>query len=135
MDRLEEVLMEGNIRFISMGDLHSSPKDIRVWLKGGEHMLLSHSGNPLAYMRPVTEEDLDTPRKMMSFEYLRNNRDEFLYFMKTGEDVVLCFHHRQVALITPEIPGEFLESFNEKKQAILEERRKKREESPKDTGE
>lgn len=127
--------MAGNIRFISMGDLHSNPKDIRVWLKGGEHMLLSHSGKPLAYVRPVEEEDLDTPKKMMSFEYLRSNRDEFLYLMKTEQDMVLCFHNRQIALITPEIPEEFLESFNEKKQAILGERRKRREKALKDKGE
>lgn len=127
--------MAGVVRFISMGDLHSSPKDIRVWLKGGEHMLLSHSGNPLAYVRPIAEEDLETPKKMMSFEYLRNNRDEFLYYMKTGEDVVLCFHKRQVALITPDIPEEFLQVFEERKRAILAERRKKREQAQKEKAE
>jgi len=124
--------MASGIRFVSMGDLHSNPKDIRVWLRGGEHMLLSHNGKPLAYVRPLREEDLEIPKKMMNFEYLRNNRDEFLYLMKTGEDVVLCFHNRQLGLITPEIPQEFLEVFEEKRREILQERRERREASAKE---
>jgi len=123
--------MASEIRFISMGDLHSKPKDIRVWLMGGEEMLLSHSGKPLAYMRSVKEEDLNTAKKMMSFEYLRSNRDEFLYLMMTGEDVVLCFHNRQVALITPEIPKKYLKQYEKGRQEILQERRKKRKPSSK----
>jgi hypothetical protein len=118
--------MASEIRFISMGDLHSKPKDIRVWLMGGEEMLLTHSGKLLAYMRPVKEADLDPPKKMMTFEYLRSNRDEFLYYMMTGESVVLSFHKRTLGLITPDIPKKYLKQYEEKRQEVLEERRKKR---------
>lgn len=118
--------MTGEIRFISMGDLHSKPKEIRVWLMGGEDMLLTHSGKPLAYIRSVKDEDLDSPKKMMSFEQLRSNRDEFLYMMMTGDDLVLNFHRRSVALITPQIPKEYLKLYEEHRQNVMEERRKKR---------
>jgi antitoxin (DNA-binding transcriptional repressor) of toxin-antitoxin stability system len=123
--------MAGEIRFVSMGDLHSRPKEIRVWLMGGEDMLLTHSGKPLAYIRSVKEDDLDPPKKMMSFEHLRSNRDEFLYLMMTGEAVILSFHNRQVALITPEIPNRYLKQYEKNRQEILQERRTKRKKPPK----
>lgn len=124
--------MERNIRFVSMSDLHDKPKEIRVWLMGGEEMLLSHGGKPLAFIRSIREEDLDPPsKKMISLNYLRTHRDEFLYLMMTGEPVVLSFHNRTIALVSPNIPEEYLEQYLEYRQITLEERRKKRKKAPK----
>ena len=123
--------MTSQIKFVAMGDLHSKPKEIRVWLMGGEEMLLTHSGKLLAYIQPLKERDLDDLKKMMTLEYLRNHRDEFLYSIMTGEDVVLSFHKRKLALITPNIPNKYVKEYEKHRQEVLEERRKKRKKSSK----
>ena len=98
---------------ISMSDLHSYPTQIRYRLSKGDHFLLTHFKRALAYMRPVKEEDLEVSRVMMPIEYLRNNRDEFIFEILDGNAVVISFHRRSIAIACPEIP-EDIAAFVEK---------------------
>jgi hypothetical protein len=91
---------------ISMSDLHRYPTQIRYRLSKGDHFLLTHFKKALAYIRPVEEEDLEVSRKMMPIEYLRNNRDEFIFEILDGNAVVISFHRRSIAIACPEIPDD-----------------------------
>jgi hypothetical protein len=64
-------------------------------------------------MRPVKEEDLEVSRVMMPIEYLRNNRDEFIFEILDGNAVVISFHRRSIAIACPEIPDD-IAAFVEK---------------------
>lgn len=91
---------------ISMSDLHRYPTQIRYRLSKGDHFLLTRFNKALAYIRPVREDDLEVSRKMMPLEYLRNNRDEFIFEILDGNPVVISFHRRFIAIAWPEIPDD-----------------------------
>ena len=99
---------------ISMSDLHRYPTQIRYRLSKGDHFLLTHFKRALAYIRPVEEEDLEVSRKMMPIEYLRNNRDEFIFEILDGNPVVISFHRRSIAIACPEIPDDIAAAFVDK---------------------
>jgi len=112
-----EVQMEKADGFwiISMSDLHDYPKEIRFRMSKGSHFLLTHYGKPLAYVRPIEEEDMEEPKQVMTFNCIRQNPDEFIFMMFDGESIVVGFQKRALALASPEIPEDIMEAFSGKK--------------------
>ena len=115
-DAMEDI----GVAVIQMSDLLRDFMDVRYRISRGDSFLLTHSSRAIAYIRSLTEEDLiadekkdeDDQMEMWGIEDIRNNRDPFLYAMKDGRPIVLGYRSKSLALITPEIPQEYLEKYN-----------------------
>ena len=50
--------------------------------------------------------------EVWGIEDIRTNRDEFIFNMKDGRSIILGYRSKTLALITPEVPHEYLEKYN-----------------------
>ena len=103
----------GRANIVSFDVLLNDPDKILAWLGSGDNIIMLNGGCFLAFILRVREDDLDVPKKMISFKDLQKNEDDLVYFMKTGEEVVISFRSREVALITTKLPQEYLSDFLE----------------------
>ncbi len=105
-------IIAGRANIVSFDVLLKDPDKILAWLGAGDNIIMLHGGEFLAFILRVQEDDLDMPKKMISFKDLKKNEDDLFYFIKTGEEVVISFRSREVALITTKLPqdlSDFLE--------------------------
>ena len=125
---------------IQMKHLHHDPRGLRFQLAKGVSFLLTHSFRPIAYMRPLTEEDLEEDSKLpeeeracvMTLEMVRTDRNRFLFELQDGRNVHLFFKikgdpKKILALVTPEIPAELKETYATFREMQLEDTRKAKE--------
>ncbi len=115
-DAMEDI----GVAVIQMSDLMRDFMDVRYRISRGESFLLTHSSKAIAYIRPLTEEDLiadekkgeDDQMEIWGIEDIRTNRDEFIFNMKDGRSIILGYRSKTLALITSEVPHEYLEKYN-----------------------
>lgn len=125
---------------IQMKHLHHDPRGLRYKLAKGSSFLLTHSFKLIAYMRPLTKEDLEEEMKkpeaeralMMTLEMVRTERDKFLYELQDGKDIHLFFKvkgnpEKTLALVTPQIPAKLKEAYAVFREMQLEDNREAKE--------
>jgi hypothetical protein len=125
--KYREAMEEVGVPVVRMRNFTHDFMDVRYRLAKGENLLLVSNSIPLAFIRPLSKEDLSNKDTViMSVEKIRNNRDEFLFTLHDGNAVVLGFRGRIIGLITPEIPQQFLEAFEKAWMGFASADRKKR---------
>lgn len=106
---------------VPMKDLARSMTQIRVWMYGGDDLVITYQDHPFIYMRPVREDDDVEGLELITTSQLQTKRHDLLEKISEGKSLVVSFHNRNLAIASPDVPDEVLSNL-EKTGAKLKER-------------
>ena len=98
---------------VPMKDLVRSMTQIRVWMYGGDEVVITYQTRPFIYMRPKREEDEIEGMEMITTSQMQTKRQYLLEKISEGKSLVVSFHSRNLAIASPEIPDEALHNLEE----------------------
>lgn len=96
---------------IPMKDLSRSMTQIRVWLYGGDDVVITYRDHPFIYIRQLREDDDVEGMEIITTNQLHTDRQYLMEKIAEGKSLVVSFHRRKVAIASPDIPDEAIESL------------------------
>jgi hypothetical protein len=96
-----------------MKDLARSMTQIRVWLYGGDDIVVTYQDHPFIYLRPLSADDELEGAEMITTVELHTKRHHLLEKISEGKSLVVSFHRRNLAIASPEVPDRALRSLEE----------------------
>jgi hypothetical protein len=98
---------------VPMKDLARSMTQIRVWMYGGDEVVITYQDHPFIYMRPLREDDDVEGMEIITTSQLQTKRQHLLERISEGKSLVVSFHHRNLAIASPDVPDEALRNLEE----------------------